>query len=71
MTTFQRLLRGLNVLNRYSGITDIEIEQRDPDLRTKYVAIPLPATLKMDAKDVDALLKAGWRHEAPNWIFEP
>lgn len=64
MTSFQRLLKGLNILNRYSGITEVDINE------PSILGIPLPTSIKLDPKDVVALTKAGWSFNAPNWVFQ-
>lgn len=79
-TSFQRLLRGLNVLNRYSGITDVGFNL---DTETQQlgvfstspvmvgVTIPVPVSLKLDPKDVAALTKLGWHQDSQSWVFQP
>lgn len=61
-TSFQRLLKGLNVLNRYSGITDAFSLQmpNDHSGRSYICVVSVPRTVIPDARDLDALKRLGW-----------
>ncbi len=69
MTSFQRLLRGLNVLNRYSGVTEVSLLQ--PYVDYLQISIPVSTSLKLDPKDVAALTKLGWSQDSQSWVFLP
>ena len=72
MTSFQRLLRGLQVLNRYSGVTDV-VMFGPTGVSNEAIAIPVPATYKLDTRDIETLLKLDWQYEEQDsvWVFEP
>lgn len=71
MTSFQRLLKGLNVLNRFSGVTDVQTPSLTPLSQGVLLVIPFPTHLKLEARDVAALTSAGWRQDAQSWVFQP
>lgn len=77
MTSFQRLLKGLTVLNRYSGITEARAATHTYEAGVQYdltharghLAVPVPTTVNLDARDVQTLERAGWSREQDGWRF--
>lgn len=79
MTTFQRLLRGLQVLNRYSGITEVDVcgllSTKESTLTAPstihQIEIPVPRSVILDVKDVTEMRRLGWTPNGNTYIFQP
>ncbi len=67
MTSFQRLLKGLQTLNRYSGITDVRLSE----VGDGWVEIPVPSSIVVDTSTQAALAKLGWIRDDNAWVFTP
>ncbi len=64
---FQRLRKGLDLLHRYSGITEVSIREGFEHL----IIISLPPTLKLDRSTIKALTELDWTVEDTHVSFQP